>query len=91
VRIAIGACLFPPEPKLNDTLSNGSVGLVHIPFNERENIMLARRFTIVCLIATLFAMGMIALIEHTARPAYSLIIDNSLPCVIDATQRCARQ
>ncbi len=51
--------------------------------------MLARRFTIVCLIATLFAMGMIALIEQSTRPAYSLIIDNSLPCVTNLTHRCA--
>lgn len=53
--------------------------------------MLARRFTIVCLIATLFAMAMIALIEQSTRPAYSLMIDNSLPCVIDVTQRCAHK
>lgn len=53
--------------------------------------MLARRFTIVCLIATLFAMGMIAVIEHSSRPAYSLIIDNSLPCVTDVTRRCAQR
>lgn len=51
--------------------------------------MLARRFTIVCLIATLFAMGMIALIEQSTRPAYSLIVDNSLPCVTNIAQRCA--
>ncbi|MDZ7824596.1 MAG: hypothetical protein U5K75_11585 [Ahrensia sp.] len=50
--------------------------------------MIARRFTIICLIATLFAFAMIALINQSTRPAYSLIIDHSLPCVYDTQMRC---
>lgn len=50
--------------------------------------MLTRRFTIICLIATLLAMAMVSILEHSTRPAYSLKIDFSTPCVYEAPHSC---
>lgn len=80
--------VYEHEPNLNGYLSIGSVQQCQFALNIGNWDMLARRFTIVCLIATLFAMGMIAVIENSARPAYSLKIDNSIPCVWNANREC---
>ncbi len=51
--------------------------------------MLARRFTIICLICMLLGMGMSFLVQNTARPAYSSGGSNSLPCVYDISGHCS--
>lgn len=51
--------------------------------------MLARRFTIICLIATLMAFGMISLIQQSTRPAYSWRVESSIPCIYDSPFECA--
>ena len=51
--------------------------------------MLARRFVIICLIATIFAFGMISLIEQSSGPAYSWKVETSVPCVFERPHTCA--
>ena len=51
--------------------------------------MLARRFTIICLIATVMAFGLISVIQQSARPAYSWRVEATLPCIYDAPLECA--
>lgn len=51
--------------------------------------MLARRFTIICLLATIFALSFIILIEHSSGPAYSWKVQSSTPCVFERPQVCA--
>lgn len=47
--------------------------------------MLARRFTIVCLLLTLFGMSMSVLVAKASRPARSWDIGSVVPCVIERT------
>jgi hypothetical protein len=58
--------------------------------NEGQT-MLTRRFTIICLIATLFAMAIVSLLNNTTRPAYALQIDFSTPCIYQAPHSCRAQ
>ncbi len=51
--------------------------------------MLARRFTIICLVATLMAFGLISVIQQSTRPAYSWRVGSSFPCIYDAPLECA--
>lgn len=51
--------------------------------------MLARRFTIICLLATLFAFSLINLIERDSGPAYSWKVQSSIPCVFERPHVCA--
>ena len=50
---------------------------------------LARRFSLICLIAALFGVGLAHLVQHGSRPAYSLKVDTSIPCVFVSPNRCA--
>ena len=45
--------------------------------------MLARRFTIVCLLVTIFGMSLAILVAEKSRPSRSLA-----PCAFDAVGRC---
>jgi len=51
--------------------------------------MLARRFVIICLIATLMAFALINLIEQSSGPAYSWKVQSSVPCVFERPNVCA--
>ncbi|MEL6436965.1 MAG: hypothetical protein AAFP99_09235, partial [Pseudomonadota bacterium] len=51
--------------------------------------MLARRFTLLCLVMTGFAYGLISLIQQSTRPAYSWRVETSIPCVFEDNRRCA--
>ena len=51
--------------------------------------MLARRFTIVCLVATIFAFMLIGLIEQASGPAYSWKVQSTVPCVFERPRACA--
>lgn len=50
--------------------------------------MLARRFTIVCLIVMLFGMGLSALVAEASRPARSTGFGSAMPCVFEGGSRC---
>ena len=51
--------------------------------------MLARRFTIICLLAMIFAFMMISLIEQASGPAYSWKVQSTVPCVFERPGNCA--
>jgi len=51
--------------------------------------MLARRFTIVCLLTTLFGMLFAILVTEVSRPARSGNIGLGVPCVFDNDFTCA--
>lgn len=51
--------------------------------------MLVRRFTIICLIATLFAFLLISLIEQASGPAYSWKVQSAVPCIFERPHTCA--
>jgi hypothetical protein len=51
--------------------------------------MLARRFTIVCLLMTLFGMLLSMLVAQSSRPARSWDIGMAVPCVFEDDFRCA--
>ena len=51
--------------------------------------MLARRFTIVCLIAIALAFALISLIERGSGPAYSWKVRSTMPCVFERPHICA--
>lgn len=51
--------------------------------------MLARRFTIVCLLVALFGMTLSALVANTSRPARAWEIGMAVPCVFEQGQKCA--
>lgn len=53
--------------------------------------MLARRFTIVCLLLTLFGMGFAILVAKASRPARSWEIGMVVPCAFENGLRCAPQ
>ena len=50
--------------------------------------MLARRFTIVCLLLTLFGMLFSLLVAHTSRPARSWDVGAVVPCILDRGFTC---
>ena len=51
--------------------------------------MLARRFTIVCLLMTLFGMLFAILVAEASRPAHSWDIGIVVPCIFDRGFVCA--
>lgn len=51
--------------------------------------MLARRFTIICLIAMAFAFGLINLMQGASGPAYSWKVQSTVPCVFERPHTCA--
>lgn len=51
--------------------------------------MLARRFTIVCLLMALFGMLFSILVAQSSRPARSWDIGMAVPCVFEDGFRCA--
>ncbi|MBA3447262.1 MAG: hypothetical protein H0T56_06595 [Pseudaminobacter sp.] len=51
--------------------------------------MLARRFTIVCLLLTLFGMGFAILVAKASRPARSWEIGMVVACDFENGLRCA--
>ena len=55
----------------------------------RDTALLARRFIIVCLIATALAFALINLIERSSGPAYSWKVQTTVPCVFERPQVCA--
>ncbi|SUU91029.1 hypothetical protein EDC40_101498 [Aminobacter aminovorans] len=50
--------------------------------------MLARRFTIVCLLSALFGIMFATLVAETSRPARSWEIDSLVPCAIENGMTC---
>jgi len=50
--------------------------------------MLARRFTIVCLLATLFGMIFSVLAAETSRSPRAYALGVVIPCVFEDGQRC---
>lgn len=50
--------------------------------------MLARRFTIVCLLMTLFGMSFSILVAEASRPARSRVIGMAAPCIIEEGVTC---
>ena len=50
--------------------------------------MLARRFTIVCLLMTLFGMSFSILVAEASRPARSRDIGTAAPCIIEEGPTC---
>ena len=51
--------------------------------------MLIRRFTIVCLLTTLFGMLFAILVAEASRPAHSWDIGIVVPCIFDRGFVCA--
>lgn len=51
--------------------------------------MLMRRFTIVCLMLTLFGMLFAVLVAEASRPAHSWDIGIVVPCIFDRAYVCA--
>ena len=51
--------------------------------------MLARRFTIVCLLMALFGMLFSILVVEVSRPAHSWDIGIIVPCIFDHGSVCA--
>lgn len=50
--------------------------------------MLARRFTIVCLLSALFGIAFATLVAEFSRPARSYGIGNVVPCVFEGGLTC---
>ncbi|MEJ6781411.1 MULTISPECIES: hypothetical protein [Phyllobacteriaceae] len=50
--------------------------------------MLARRFTIVCLLSALFGILFATLVAETSRPARSWGIGQVVPCVFEEGMNC---
>lgn len=50
--------------------------------------MLARRFTIVCLLMALFGMALSALVAKASRPAYSWEQGVARTCPVQTSLRC---
>ncbi len=50
--------------------------------------VLARRFSIVCLIAAGFGIAVAGLVQETTRPAHSVGVERSLPCVFELNGHC---
>jgi hypothetical protein len=50
--------------------------------------MLARRFTIVCLLLTLFGMMLSIVVAKTSRPARSWELGAVVPCVFEKGPTC---
>ena len=53
-----------------------------------ETSALARRFTIICLLAAIFGMLFAALVQNYARPARAYEIGRVIPCVFEAGREC---
>lgn len=53
-----------------------------------ETSALARRFTIICLLAAIFGILFAALVQNYARPARAYEIDRVIPCVFEAGREC---
>ncbi|MGB8818539.1 MAG: hypothetical protein WCC66_11525 [Rhizobiaceae bacterium] len=53
-----------------------------------ETSVLARRFTIVCLLATIFGIAFAALVQNYSRPAQAYEIGRVIPCVFEDSQEC---
>lgn len=52
--------------------------------------MLVRRFTIVCLLITLFGIGFAGLVAEASRPERAWTIGKVVPCFFDDGPRCGR-
>ncbi|MCA0277395.1 MAG: hypothetical protein LCH86_15475 [Proteobacteria bacterium] len=50
--------------------------------------MLARRFTIVCLLSALFGIAFATLVAEVSRPAHSWEIGSVVPCVFEENMNC---
>lgn len=51
-------------------------------------MLIVRRFTIVCLLITLFGIGFAAVVQNASRPARSWEIGRVVPCVFEDGLRC---
>jgi hypothetical protein len=74
---------------MNAGLSAGSVRAVHSSLDTEGPDMLARRFTIVCLLLTLFGLLFSMLVAEASRPAHSWDIGIVVPCIFDSGFVCA--
>jgi hypothetical protein len=53
-----------------------------------ETSVLARRFTIICLLATIFGIGFAALVQNFSKPARAYDIGMVVPCVFEQGLEC---
>ena len=53
-----------------------------------ENSVLARRFTIICLLVTIFGIGFAGLVQNFSRPARAYEIGMVVPCVFEEGLTC---
>ncbi|MEM1375916.1 MAG: hypothetical protein AAGG69_00865 [Pseudomonadota bacterium] len=51
--------------------------------------LLTRLFTLICLMVSILAFGLISTMQQSTRPAYSWRVDQSFPCVFEDNRRCA--
>ncbi|MEX0955472.1 MAG: hypothetical protein WDZ83_09700 [Rhizobiaceae bacterium] len=51
--------------------------------------MLVRRFTIVCLLITLFGIGFAGLVAEASRPERSWKVGTVVPCIFEDGLRCS--
>ena len=51
--------------------------------------MLIRRFTIVCLLITLFGIGFASLAVEASRPVQSWTLGTVVPCIFENGVRCS--
>jgi hypothetical protein len=84
------------ERHVNLTIRLGSARKRHKGWHQEtkmriETTILARRFTMICLMAMIFAFGFAALIDKTARPAGALEMGKLQTCQLNSGKFCAMQ
>lgn len=73
---------------MNGALRAGSGRVPQYPVIKREIEMLARRFTIVCLILAIFGMGLASLVAEAGLSRKTQALGVVVPCISDNGPRC---
>lgn len=74
---------------MNGAIRAGSAARRQYRVEIMETPMLARRFTIVCLLVTLFGMMFATLVAEFSRPARSWDADPVISCAVERGSFCA--
>ena len=73
---------------MNTSLRTGSAAKRQYRVENMERPMLARRFTIVCLIVTLFGMMLAMLVAEASRRPHAWTVETATSCLVEPGLGC---